>query len=154
MISEAEAARRVKEAADLGPRHEGGVLTRRLLSVRLTEASPVSQPGYIQTDMAVRHLAAQVNEDPDEMLALAAAGELRSVFTRTDQQVTAPPTVLPGEGELDLLRRRNALRAKQAGYNNDPATDPGALLLALYRRKLDWDAPVLEDRSQWLRPLS
>lgn len=111
-------------------RYVGGVLERRLLSVRLTEASPVSQPGYIETDTAVRHLAAQVEEDPDEILALAAAGELRSVFVRSDLHTTATPTVLPGDvdGELDLHRRRNALRARGAGF------DSADSLLDLWRR--------------------
>lgn len=123
-------------------RYEGGVLVRRLLSARLTEASPVSQPGYIETDTAVRHLAAQVDEDPEDMLALAAAGELRSVFTRTDLAVAAPPTVLPGVEhrsddaavrELEALRKRNEERGKR--YGGLDMTDPAQALLDLYRRR-------------------
>lgn len=137
-------------------RWEGGVLVRRLLSVRLTEASPVSQPGYIQTDTAVRHLAAQVDEDPEEMLALAAAGELRSVFTRTDLAAVAPPTVLPavehrsddlGERELELRRRLNEEQAQRCGTGDvDPLTD---LYARRARNSTMRAAPVTESRSLW-----
>lgn len=142
-------------------RWEGGVLVRRLLSVRLTEASPVSQPGYIETDTAVRHLAAQVGEDPDEMLAIAAAGELRSVFTRTDLAAVAPPAVPPGvehrsddagQRELELRRRLNDERGKR--LERDKSDDPGLRLLEWYRRKNRAFAPVTESRSQWFPVVS
>ncbi len=144
-------------------RYEGGALVRYLNTVRLLEISPVSQPGYAQTTTAVRSLARQVGEDPEDVLALAEVGELRSLFVRTDQQVAAPPTVEPGvptplevaqrsvgpeqgQGELDLQRRRNALRAREYGY--DPA-EAGQRLLAHYRRKLQWSVPVIEARPQY-----
>jgi len=134
-------------------RYEGGVLGRRLLSVRLTEASPVSQPGCIETDTAVRHLAAQGDEDPAEVAELAAAGELRSLFARTDLAVAAMPTVEPAvehrsdesaQRELELRRRLNAAEGKRLGL--DKSDDAGVRLLEWYRRK---HAPVTEARSQW-----
>ncbi|CQD10629.1 Caudovirus prohead protease [Mycobacterium europaeum] len=66
-------------------RHEGTLLVRHLVSVRLTEVSPTAQPAYPSTETALRSLASQVNEDPEDVLALASAGELRSLFVRTDQ---------------------------------------------------------------------
>lgn len=134
-------------------RRDGSVLVRHLTAIMLTEVSPVAQPAYCNTTTAVRSLALQVGEDPADVEALAAQGELRALFTRTDQHVVATPTVLPGErrsdpgaaeGELELRRRRNALRARECGY--DPA-DPGQRLLEHYRRKLQWKAPVSEARS-------
>jgi HK97 family phage prohead protease len=52
-------------------RHEGSVLVRHLLSIRLTEISPTSTPAYTQTQTALRHLAQQFGEDPDDIFELA-----------------------------------------------------------------------------------
>jgi hypothetical protein len=72
-------------------RHEGSVLVRHLLSIRLTEISPCAVGAYPQTLTALRHLAQQFGEDPDDILELARKDELRSLFVRTD---LAPPTPL------------------------------------------------------------
>jgi uncharacterized protein len=128
--------------------------TRTLLSGRTTDIGPTSTPAYEQSSVsALRSLARQVEASFDEVHADYQNGTLDRYFIRTDQHITAAPTVLPGEhrsdpaaaeGELELRRRRNALRARECGY--DPA-DPGQRLLEHYRRKLQWDAPVSEARS-------
>jgi Caudovirus prohead serine protease len=87
---------------------QGAVLVRHLVSIRLTEVSPVAQPGYAQTSTAIPNLAGQIGEDPDDMEALAAQGELRSLFMRTDQQVTATPGVEPGSPALVEARTHGA----------------------------------------------
>ncbi len=143
-------------------RYEGTVLLRHLVSVRLTEVSPTAQPAYADTTTAIRSLANQVGEDPEDVLALASAGELRSLFVRTDQSVTAPPTVLPaehrsddaGQRELELRRRLSEERAKR--YDLDGDVDP---LLDLYRRRnrnfARRELPQPTDpRSQWSRVVS
>lgn len=138
-------------------RRDGSLLVRTLVSIRLTEVSPTALPAYADTSTAIRSLASQVGEDPADVEALAAQGELRSLFTRTDRQVTAPPTVLPGEyrsepssdtRELELRRKLSDERAKR--YGTEKTADPARRLLSLYRRKQEWDAPVTEARSQWI----
>ena len=91
-----------------------------------------------------------MGEDPDDVEQLAAQGELRSLFTRTDLAVTATPTVLPSvptplearsetasdpqasnELErklLDHMRRKNAW--------DSPTFDGGTGMLDLYRRRV------------------
>lgn len=95
-------------------KREGSAVVRHLISVRLTEASPVSQPGYIETSTAVRHLASQVDADPADVAALAAAGELRTLLMRTDQAVMATPGIEPGS----LVETRNT-----DGTPADPALE-------------------------------
>lgn len=131
-------------------RREGGLVVRRLHSVRLLEASPVSQPAYIETSTAVRHLASQVQADPTEVAALAAQGELRTLLPpdRGETVIDLAPTPTPltvaqrstaskaaVDGDLDLRRRRSDTRARE--YGTDSA-DPGTRLLDLHRRKLEW----------------
>ena len=71
---------------------------RHLLSIRLTEISSTATPAYPQTNTALRHLAAQFGEDPDDILALAEKGELRSLFVRTDL-TPIPPAPAPAPNE-------------------------------------------------------
>jgi uncharacterized protein len=121
-------------------RHVGGALERRLINVRLSEASPVSQPGYFQTTTAVRNLANQVGEDPADVAALAAKGELRTLFTRTDLSVTAPPTVEPALAEArsvtpsDIQRRLDENRYRQVEANREGRIDLVRRMAALQRR--------------------
>jgi HK97 family phage prohead protease len=51
-------------------RSQGSTLTRHLTDIRLTEVSPVAQPGYLTTSTAVRSLARQVGEDPEDVEAV------------------------------------------------------------------------------------
>jgi hypothetical protein len=108
-------------------RCEGLVLVRHLVSIRLSEVSPVSQPAYFDTTTAIRSVAGQVGEDPEEVAALAARGELGALFTRPDLAGAAPPTVQPGVTEhrsgepssgsieLELRRKLSDERARRWG---------------------------------------
>jgi HK97 family phage prohead protease len=132
----------------------GAGVVRHLESIRLAHIAPTAQPAYPQTHVAVRSLAQQLGEDVNDVMALANKGELRSLFTRTDQMVSATPTVEPGipvesrsDGALDLARRRLLLMKRKMDWDAPPSDDPGYRLLELYRRKLNFDQPGLESRS-------
>jgi HK97 family phage prohead protease len=140
-------------------RREGAVVVRHLLAIRLQELSPVAVPGYLNTSAAVRSLAAQVGEDPQDVEARAAQGELRSLFTRTDLQVAAPVTVPPtpldvaeargSRDDTDVRRRKNELWARKIsmdGHRPDEPLTTAQRLLELRRRRMLWDQPV-ETRS-------
>jgi HK97 family phage prohead protease len=148
-------------------RRDGATIVRHLVSIRLGHVAPTAQPAYPSTVTAVRSLARQIGEDPADVESLAAQGELRSLFMRTDQQVSAPPTVEPAaehrsdvDDALALRRRINAEkgagyakegqpsietlllahRLKKANWDAPPPKSPGELLLDLHRRKSAWDA--------------
>lgn len=152
-------------------RRDGSVLVRHLVSIRLTEVSPVAQPGYAQTSTAIRNLAGQLGEDPADVEAIAAQGELRSLFVRTDQQVTATPTILPATAEarnidagqpatpIDHLIKENRERAME--FNRDGRLD---LADRIEKSRQVWETlelerqvaanirnllPVSETRSVW-----
>jgi HK97 family phage prohead protease len=145
-------------------RREGLTVVRHLVSIRLAHVAPTAQPAYPSTVTAVRSLAQKVDAPYEDVAALAAQGELRSLFMRTDQAVAAPPTIEPGvptplavaqrshDGGLDVRRRRLESEAKriQMDTGNRP-DEPRQMsleqrLLELRRRKVLWDAPV-EARS-------
>jgi hypothetical protein len=98
-------------------------------------------------------LANQLGEDPEDVFALAQKGELRSLFTRTDQQVAAPVTVPPTSLEhrmtntdLERRRERNRLRGNVGGDTLD-------LLLRRnanhwHKMRADADAMAALDRSR------
>jgi len=143
-------------------RRDGSLLVRHLVSIRLTEVSPTAQPAYPDTSTAIRSLACQVGENVEDVAALAAQGELRSLFMRSDLAAVAPPTVLPAavehrsdesaQRELELRRRLNAAEGKRLGL--DKSDDAGVRLLEWYRRKHQVCAPVTEARSQWFPVVS
>jgi HK97 family phage prohead protease len=139
-------------------RHDGSALIRHLVSVKLTEISPVSQPAYFDTSTAIRSLAGQVGEDPAEVAALAAAGELRALFSDRhpvviDVGATAGECRSDGAvRELDLRRKLSEERARRYGTDTG---DPAQQLLDLYRRRnrnnaVRHAAPVTEARTQWI----
>lgn len=109
----------------------GGLLVRHLVSIQLGEVSPVSVPAYADTSTAIRSLAGQLGEDPDEVMALAQSGELRSLFTRTDQFVSATPGVEPATLET---RDSGEPQGDQIGLSSSP--DP-ALMEALAKNRYD-----------------
>lgn len=112
----------------------GGSLVRHLISIRLDEISPVSQPAYDSTSTSLRNyepawtaLANQLGEDPEEVFALAQKGELRSLVMRTDQQVAAMSAPLQVANrkedrgmDTDLARRILANQARQMAADGDP----------------------------------
>lgn len=58
------------------------------------DISPTATPAYPQTNAAIRHLADQLGEDPDDIFELAGRDELRTLFQRTD---LAPPPIVSVE---------------------------------------------------------
>lgn len=120
---------------------QGSTVVRHLVSVRLTEASPVSQPGYIETETAVRHLAGQLGEDPADVLALAQSGELRALFTRTDQMVSATPAIEPGSAPVDPALAAAMAKNRQSAFD---ANRPGRLELDRLRQKNEQRRRTLE----------
>jgi hypothetical protein len=135
----------------------GASVVRHLESIRLAHISPTAQPAYPSTHVAVRSLAHQLGEDINDVVQLANAGELRSLFgPRTDQLVSAAPTVLPSaptplevaqrsyvEPQDDALKLRMRLNAERgAGYAKDGQPSVEQLILEHYRRKSNWDAPA------------
>lgn len=110
-------------------RSQGATLVRHLTDIRLMEVSPVAQPGYLETSAAVRSLARQIGEDPEDIERLAAAGELRSLISDGGQPtvIDMAPTPLTvaqrsHDGGLDVQRRRWKTRPK--GFRCKPATGP------------------------------
>ncbi|PND54432.1 hypothetical protein CRM90_27930 [Mycobacterium sp. ENV421] len=141
----------------------GGIAERHLVAGRLIDVAPVAVPAYPDATLEVsyRSLAAFVDADVDDVVALAAQGELRSLLARTDLSVTAPPTVLPGvvqrsddsgQRELELRRKLLDERAARIGFDASSA-DPDVRLLAWYRRKHQAYEPVSERRPLWHSPV-
>lgn len=129
---------------------------RHVNSARLIGVSAVCMPAHPDSSVSMRSLtfglARQFDADPDEIAELVAQGEIRSLFQRTDIPTpleVAHRSIDPAAaaGELELRRRRNAMRAREAGY--DPS-DPGQRLLEWYRRKNQAYEPVSETRSHWI----
>ncbi|ORB15912.1 hypothetical protein BST37_08380 [Mycobacterium noviomagense] len=123
---------------------DGGMPERHLVSGRLIDVAPTAIPAYPDATVKTlyRSLSLFADVDEEDVIALAAQGELRSLFTRTDLAVSAPPTVLPGvehrsndaaQRELTLRRRLNEERGKR--YGGLDMTDPAQALLDLYRRR-------------------
>lgn len=98
----------------------GKLPVRYLVSGQLDHVSPTATPAYPDATVALRSLAAQFDADIDEVLRDARARELGRYFTRTDQLVSAPPSVEPAAMErrsepaspaLEAARTRNRHRA-------------------------------------------
>lgn len=73
---------------------DNGTAVRTLLSGRLIDVAPVSQPAYRDTSVAMRSLADYVNADPADVFDLARQGELRKLLCRSDrpsERVSAYP---------------------------------------------------------------
>jgi HK97 family phage prohead protease len=127
-----------------------GVTQRTLISGKIQNLGPTPNPAYLgSTAVALRSLATHVGESFDDVKALWDQGETRKLFTRTD---IAPPVPTPLEvaqrnhvepqgdsRELELRLALLAERGHRYGYDN---SDPGALLLKLRRRKLEWTKPA------------
>jgi uncharacterized protein len=85
-----------------------GFPLRTLLSGQLVDVAPVNTPAYMDTSTGLRSLAEAKDADLDEIRALAEAGELGKLFTRSDTP-TEPPA--PGAAEstpnpvIPMLRR-------------------------------------------------
>ncbi|MBZ2197268.1 HK97 family phage prohead protease [Occultella gossypii] len=75
---------------DAWDQDDTGFARRTLISGRLFDVAPVNVPAYLDTSVGLRSLATFMHADPDEVRALAAAGEVRKLFVRTDSAPTAP----------------------------------------------------------------
>ena len=153
------------EVYDQEYRRVGGFLVRHPISIRLDEISPVSQAAYEHTSASLRHyepawtaLANQLGEDPEDVFALAQKGELRSLLTRTDQQVAAPPTVVPTSKEdrmdPDLAQRLLKNRAQRMAADGDPCAlnqlqgrSSGVTLEEAERRLKLWEHKIRIDND-------
>ena len=138
----------------------GTVLVRHLVSIRLNEISPVSVPAYPQTGTALRHLARQVGEDPDDIFALARDNELRKLFPDHAPPVVvdlAPPVPTPAtalrtvEEPKVLDPRRCKLELERSKIELDtPRLTPGQALVKLRSRQIDWEETGI-DESELVR---
>jgi HK97 family phage prohead protease len=129
-----------------------GETRRTLLSGKLIDVGPTSQPAYEDASVAVlRSLAAHVGAEYEEVRSLATAGDLRKLFVRADLAPGVPTPLEVAQrsyvepqgtsDEVTLRRQVLDLRAKLYGYDTRPESDPAKLLLNLYRRKLAWNRP-------------
>lgn len=76
-----------------------GLATRHLISGQLDHVSPTATPAYPDATVALRASSIRMDAPYEDVAALAAQGELRSLFTRTDEMVSAPPGVEPATVE-------------------------------------------------------
>ena len=73
----------VADADDWGV-DDTGYPQRTLVQVSLLEVGPVDTPAYAETSVGLRSLARKFDANLEEVRSLAAAGELKRFFTRTD----------------------------------------------------------------------
>jgi HK97 family phage prohead protease len=87
---------------------DSGTAVRTLLSGRLIDTAPVTNPAYKDTTTALRSLADYANADPADVLTLAEQGELRKLLSRSDRRSDRVPTY-PGAGHRCPRSGRQAL---------------------------------------------
>jgi HK97 family phage prohead protease len=134
--------------------HDGSIAVRHLVSIRLTEISPVSQPAYVQTNTALRGLAAQVGEDPDDVFELARQNELRRLFPGRTDIAALPEGLVVAQRNgavpqgMSWQKARLAMRARDMAMDRRPT--PQELTLKLRQRRIQWDDQISKDRTaQW-----
>ena len=76
---------------------DSGRAVRTLLSGRLIDVAPVSQPAYRDTSVALRSLADFADAPVTDVHALAAQGELRKLLSRSDRP-SERVSAYPGQG--------------------------------------------------------
>jgi hypothetical protein len=115
--------------------YEDGVSCRTLVSGKLLDVGPTATPAYTDASAAVyRSLAANRNADPSDVESLAAQGELRKLWQRTDIQ----PAPQRQEKRIDVAQRRRELERMKAPERRDPKR----LLLELHRMRMKWDGDL------------
>lgn len=82
-----------------------GFPLRTLTKAQLVDVAPVNVPAYADTSAGLRSLAAKFEADLEEVRSLAADGELRKFFVRTDT-AGAVKKATPAQLRMELLRRR------------------------------------------------
>jgi Escherichia/Staphylococcus phage prohead protease len=83
---------------------------RRLVAGTLVDVAPVVSPAYLDTSAGLRSLAVRVDASEEEIRALAAAGELRKLFVRTDTPSTPKPKTFGPAAVAKLLASREGPR--------------------------------------------
>ena len=78
------------------------------MSVRLIDVAPVTTPAYPDATVGLRSLAAHMDAALGDVTELAAQGELRRLFTRSDQRDHAP-----ARRSSKSLQRLLAIHAKR-----------------------------------------
>jgi HK97 family phage prohead protease len=73
---------------------DGGVPLRTLLSGRILDVAPVSQPAYADTSVGLRSLAKFLDVPEEDVMKLRAEDELRQLFTRTDRPSPRHPVAV------------------------------------------------------------
>lgn len=81
-----------------------GFPLRTLINIQLVDVAPVNTPAYMDTSSGLRSLAEFKEADLEEVRALAEAGELGRLFTRSDAP-TPPPTDPPTDGAGETTPR-------------------------------------------------
>ncbi len=117
-----------------------GETHRTLVGGKLIDVGPTCQPAYEDSSVTVlRSLASHVGAEYEEVRSLAAAGELRSLFIRTDIQVAAPPTIEPaGVTTMNVAEARKQLDSmRPKRITNKQRT------LELLRIRGEWQRPPL-----------
>lgn len=114
-----------------------GEPVRYLISGKLRDVSLTARPAYPDATVAMRSLSLFVDAPVEDVYELARQGELRSLFTRTDQQVTASVTVPPTPLEV---ANRNVKEEK--GMDTDLARR--LLKNAAHRMAIDGDRRALD----------
>jgi uncharacterized protein len=111
---------------------DGGTAVRTLLSGRLIDVAPVTNPAYKDTSVAMRSLADFADADPADVLTLAAQGELRKLLCRSDRR-SDRVSAYPGAGHRWTP---NAATAKAIAMTRakPPRSGRQALLDTLARR--------------------
>jgi HK97 family phage prohead protease len=92
-------------------RHNGSVLVRHLLSVKLIDVSPCGIPAYEAATVSLRSLAAQVDAPLDDVLELARAGQLPKLLSRSDIDGGQPKSVTPQQRQIEAMRPKSGRQA-------------------------------------------
>ncbi len=75
--------------------YRDGNPVRTLLSGKLIDVAPVTVPAYGTSAPGLRSLAKHMDARYEDVAQLAAQGELRRLFERTDRPVLRPETTMP-----------------------------------------------------------
>lgn len=103
-----------------------GITQRTLLQGRLIDVAPVSEPAaYPDATVALRGLAAAKDAAVADVVALAAKGELRRFFTRSDKamQAALPPDAIAVEA-LPIEEERTVATTEPAPEPADVQPEP------------------------------
>jgi HK97 family phage prohead protease len=108
------------------------VALRTLLSVRLIDVAPVVTPAYPDATVGLRSLAAHMDAPLGDVTEMAAQGELRRLFKRTDHRDHAPAR--RASQSLQRLLEIHAKRWPDPEPKTTPKTGHQALAETLGKR--------------------